>query len=129
MKNFAKYVLLAAFVAAPALSFAQSDAKKSNEELSSQYKYEIDALQAELRANKKHQKANPNDASLKTVEQTKKAQLATLKEKKKAVDAAIDAEKDSQSAQKKADNRQEDAEDALQKAKNQAKAADRAVGR
>ena len=57
MKNFAKYVLLAAFLAAPALSFAQSDAKKSNEELSAQYKYEIDALQAELKANKKHQKA------------------------------------------------------------------------
>ena len=92
MKNFAKYLLLAAFVAAPALSFAQSDAKKSNEELSAQYKYEIDALQAELKANKKHQKANPGDATLKTVEQTKKAQLATLKEKKKAVDKSLAAD-------------------------------------
>ena len=48
MKNYAKYVLLAAIVAAPAFSFAQS---KSNEQLSAQYKLEIDALQAELKAN------------------------------------------------------------------------------
>ena len=128
MKNLAKFMLLAALVAAPAFSFAQSDAHKSNEELSQQYKYEIDALESELKANKKHQKANPGDATLKAEEQTKKAQLATLKEKKKAVDKAISTEKKNVKAQKKSQDAQENAEKAIAKAKAANEAAKKAVG-
>ena len=102
---------------------------RSLEEYSNQYKLEIGALEDELAANKKRQKASPTDSSLKSESQDKKTQISELKAKKKLVDEAIEATKDSQSAEKKAKSAQEDLSKAKQKAESTAAAADRAVGR
>lgn len=130
MKKFAKFFLLAALVAVPFVGNAQSqdDALKSNTELSEKYKHQIDALEAELKANKSHQKADPTNADLKKVEQEKKAELATLKAKKKTVDSAIKSEKANVKAQKQHEKATQNADKAEQKAKDKASAASKMVG-
>lgn len=127
MKIFSKLLLVAALVVAPALSFADN-AAKSYEQLSEKYKLEIDAVQTELKANKKRQKANPGDATLKQAEAAKNQELLDLKAKKKAIDMAVDAQRECEKAQK----RQHEAHAAAEKAKARVRdakdAADRVVG-
>lgn len=119
MTSISKFLLMAALVASPAISFAQDVMKSTNAQLSEYYKHEIGALEDEIKANKKRQKADPTDTKLKADEQNKKAQLEAVKAKKKAVDAALDAEKDSQKAQRK----MQDARDASKSAESKMKAA------
>ena len=134
MKKIAKYMLAIALVAAPAFISAQTpeqDAKRTNTELSEQYNHQIDALEAEIKANKANQKAFKTDAAkiseLKTAEAAKTKELEALKAKKKTVDAAIKADKQNVKAQKTAQQKQEKAQEAQQKAKATAQEADAAV--
>lgn len=127
MTRFAKLFLIAALAASPAMSFAQDVMKMSNDELSAYYKNEMSAIEDELKANKKRQKNNAGDTSLKAIEQTKRADLEALKMKKKLVDAAITAEKESQKAQKKAQDAREDEKEAENKKNSTKQAADIAI--
>lgn len=128
MKQFAKMVLMAAFVAVPAMSFAQEAVTKTNEELSTQYKYEIQALKAEIKANKQYQKSDPTNVELKTEAVAKKAALKELEAKKKAVDKAISADKKNVKAQQQSAKADSNAKRAEKDAEKAVKAAEKAIG-
>lgn len=103
-----------ALVAIPALSFAQTT--KSNEELSTEYKYTINILKAEIKTLKAKLKADPTVASYVTEMNEKKAELKNVKNKKAIVDKAIKTEK----AHKKAIEKLERAKSKAEKAAKEA---------
>ena len=127
MKKITRLLLLAALAAAPIMSFAQDLKKRSNEQLSDYYKYEISAMEKTIKANKDRQKANPTDTTLRVEERNMKAQLETMKDLRKTIDAAIQAEKESKKAQAKAKDAREDAKAAEAKKIAAKKLADNAI--
>lgn len=89
-----------ALIAMPALSFAQNPDDVS---LSRKYKVEIQALKSEIKALKSRIKLNPEDASLVTEMNSKKALLKDTQDRKKTIDNAIKADKASKKASEKAE--------------------------
>ena len=115
MKLFAKIMLLGALMAAPVMSVAD-DNHKTDEQLSTEYKYKIKQLKAEIKANKAARKINPTDADLVIQGNAKKAELEEVERKKDTVDEAIKTLKKSQKAAKKAEKAKAKAESAAQAA-------------
>lgn len=107
-------IVAMALAIVPAIGFAQD---KSNEELSTEYKYKINVLKSEVKTLKAKMKAEPTNADFVVQFNEKKAELKTAQNEKKVIDKAIKTEK----AQKKA---AEKAEKALKKAEKAAKDAE-----
>ena len=84
-----------AIIAMPTFTFAQ---EKSNQQLSTEYKYKISALKSEIKTPKSKIKLQPGNAAFVTDMNTKKAELKTAQSEKKVIDKAIKTEK----AQRKA---------------------------
>lgn len=92
----------------------------TNEELSTQYKLQMDVIKNEINTLKSQQKLYKSDvvktAELTSLMASKKAELADVKAKKKIADQAIKAEKASKKATAKAEKAKRKAETAAQKA-------------
>lgn len=101
MNKTARFLLMAALVAAPVLSFAQNVRTMTNSQLSDYYKQEISAIEDEIKANKKRQKVNPADTQLKAEEQQKRELVDRMKAQRRAVEEAVEAEKNSVRAQRR----------------------------
>lgn len=98
-----------ALAAIPMMGFAQEE-EKSNAVLSAEYKHEIKALNAEIKALKSRKNLDPTNASIDNEIVQKKAELATARSRKKIVDKAIKAEKAHAKAIKAAQKAKEKAE-------------------
>ncbi|MCQ2093706.1 MAG: hypothetical protein MJY81_01760 [Bacteroidaceae bacterium] len=107
-------ILAMALAVAPVLGFAQN---KTNEALSTEYKYKINVLKSEIKTLKAKMKAEPTNATYVVDLNSKKAELKVAQNEKKIIDKAIKTEK----KQKKA---AEKAEKALKAAEKAAKDAD-----
>ena len=112
MKNFAKVMLIGAMMLAPLASFADNDVEK----LSKDYKYQIEAVQGQIKTNKAEQKRSPENVQLKADGEQLKVQLKDLKSKKKILDKAIKTDKKAKSLAEKAKKAQKDAENAAEEA-------------
>lgn len=110
MKNFAKVMLLGAMMIAPLASFADNDIEK----LSKDYKYQIEAVQGQMKTNKAEQKRSPEDIQLKADGEQLKVKLNDLKSKKKILDKAIKSDKKAKSMAEKAKKAQKEAEAAAE---------------
>ncbi len=113
--NIKTVIAAFAFIAIPALTFAQST--KSNEQLSKEFKSQIEILSAEVKTLKAKLKAEPTNTDLISEKASKEAELKKIKDQKKTVDAAIKAAKTSkketeeaEKAQKKNESASKDAE-------------------
>ena len=97
----------------PALGFAQ---EKSNEALSTEYKYKINVLKSEVKTLKAKMKAEPTNATYVVDFNAKKAELKTAQNEKKIIDKAIKTEKAQKKAAEKAEKAQKKAERAAKEA-------------
>lgn len=100
-----------AIIAMPTFTFAQ---EKSNQQLSTEYKYKISALKSEIKALKSKIKLEPGNATFVTDMNMKKAELKTAQNEKKVIDKAIKTER----AQRKAAEKAQKAADKAAKAAN-----------
>lgn len=110
MKTFAKVMLLGAMMIAPLASFADNDVEK----LSKDFKYQIQAVQGQIKTNKAEQKRRPDDIQLKADGEQLKVQLNELKGKKKILDKAIRSDKKAKSLAEKAKKAQKESEAAAE---------------
>ncbi len=99
-----------AFMAMPALTFAQTD--KSNEQLSKQLGQQIEIISADLKAVKARLKADPANTDYLKDKADKEAALKEAKEQKKVIDSAIKAEKISKKETEQAEKAQKKFESA-----------------
>lgn len=112
MKTIAKVMLLGAMMIAPLASFADNDVEK----LSKDYKYQIDAVQGQIKTNKAEQKRTPDNVQLKADGEQLKVKLNDLKSKKKILDKAIKTDKKAKNLADKAKKAQKEAEKAADEA-------------
>lgn len=110
-----KALLICAALALPMMTMA--DDNLTDEQLSAQFKKEINVKTLEIKTVKAKMKAYPTDTTLAVQLTNLKAELEELKSNKKAIDANIKAQKAAAKAQKKLKAAQEKAEAAAQKAK------------
>jgi hypothetical protein len=88
---------------------AQDASKKSDTELSAQYKAEMNVLKSEIKTLKLKLKTDSDDVSLKAEIRQKTEELNILKDKKAVIDKAIKSKKVLEKASKKAEKAQQDA--------------------
>ena len=108
MKTIAKIMILGALIAAPFTSVAQ----KTDEQLSREYKHQIEALKGQIKTNKANQKLHPTDVNLIAEGRQLQINLDDLKAKKKTIDGNIKAQKSLEKANRKAQKAAEKAEKA-----------------
>jgi hypothetical protein len=96
---------------------AQDISKKSDKELSDQYKAEMDVLKSEIKTLNLKLKAGGEDSLLKSEIKQKTTDLNLVKEKKAVIDRAIKSKKASEKASEKAEKAQQKAEKAAKAAK------------
>lgn len=108
----------------------QNTKKLSNEELSTQYKLQMDVVNSEIKTLKVQSKLYKGDANkfaeIKGAISSKKSELSELKAKKKIADKAVKAEKASEKALKASEKAEKASQKASEKAAKASEKAEKA---
>ena len=98
-----KMLLLCLAITLTGVFNATHSQELSNKALSAQYKYEIDALNSNIKTTKLKLKADQNNTELRSTLNTQQVKMKELQSEKKIIDKAIKSQSASEKAVKKAE--------------------------